>query len=150
MRVLVNFPTVLKALKTCNFELLEQHLKTLYASIPHDYSFMSCRRCNNKIQNYEGHYASIFYSHFAALGLHVNVEDSSVNGKVDMAIQFNNTTFIFEFKVVKDKPLGNALAQIKANNYAQKYIKEGWKIFGIGVEFSKAQRQVVALEAEEF
>ena len=135
---------ILKALKTCNFELLEQHLKALYASIPHDWYR------NNPINNYEGHYASIFYSHFAALGLQVAVEDSSVNGKVDMAIQFNNTTFIFEFKVVEDKPLGNALAQIKANNYAQKYVKEGWAIYGIGVEFSKAQRQVVALEAEGF
>ena len=136
------YPTVLKALKTCNFQLLEQHLKTLYASIPHDWYR------NNNIQNYEGHYASIFYSHFAALGLHVNVEEASVNGKVDMAIQFNNTTFIFEFKVVEDKPKGNALAQIKANNYAQKYVREGWAIYGVGVEFSKAQRQVVALEAQ--
>ncbi|HEY7773604.1 MAG TPA: PD-(D/E)XK nuclease domain-containing protein, partial [Marinagarivorans sp.] len=134
---------ILKALKTCNCELLAQHLKTLYASIPHDWYR------NNNIQNFEGHYASIFYSHFAALGLHVNVEEASVNGKVDMAIAFNNTTFIFEFKVVPDAPLGNALAQIKANNYAQKYVREGWVTYGIGVEFSKAQRQVVALEAQE-
>ncbi len=137
------YTTILKALKTCNFQLLEQHLKTLYASIPH-YWYRK-----NNIKNYEGHYASIFYSHFAALGLHVTVEEASVNGKVDMAIQFNNTTFIFEFKVVDDKPLGNALAQIKANNYAQKYVREGWAIYGIGVEFSKVQRQVVALEAQK-
>ena len=134
---------ILKALKACNFELLEQHLKTLYASIPHDWYR------NNNIQNFEGHYASVFYSHFAALGLHVTVEEASANGKVDMAIQYNCTTFIFEFKVVPDAPLSNALAQIKANNYAQKYVREGWAIYGIGVEFSKAQRQVVALEAQE-
>ena len=134
--------TLLKALKTCDFELLTAHLKALYASIPHDWYR------NNPINNYEGHYASIFYSHFAALGLHVNVEEASLNGKVDMAIQFNNTTFIFEFKVIEDKPLGNALAQIKANNYAQKHVREGWAIYGVGVEFSKAQRQVVNLESE--
>lgn len=135
---------ILKALKTCDFELLASHLKTLYASIPHDWYR------NNTIQNYEGHYASIFYSHFAALGLHVAVEDANVNGKVDMAIQFNHTTFIFEFKVVDDKPLGNALTQIKTKQYAQKYVKDGWAIFGIGIEFSKAQRQVVALESQAF
>ncbi|MDZ7925320.1 MAG: PD-(D/E)XK nuclease domain-containing protein [Marinagarivorans sp.] len=76
------------------------------------------------------------------------MEEASVNGKVDMAIQFNNTTFIFEFKVVKDKPTGQAIAQIETNNYAQKYSKDGWKIFGIGVALSKSQRQVVMLEAE--
>ena len=79
------------------------------------------------------------------MGSEMCIRDS---GKVDMAIQFNNTTFIFEFKVVADAPLGNALAQIKAKNYAQKYVREGWTIYGIGVEFSKAQRQVVALEAQ--
>ncbi|MDZ7924299.1 MAG: PD-(D/E)XK nuclease domain-containing protein [Marinagarivorans sp.] len=63
--------------------------------------------------------------------------------------RFNNTTFIFEFKVVKDKPTGQAIAQIETNNYAQKYIQDGWKIFGVGVEFSKSQRQVVMLEARE-
>jgi len=30
-------PIVLKALKACDFTLLETHLKSLYASIPHDW-----------------------------------------------------------------------------------------------------------------
>ena len=136
-------PIVLKALKACDFTLLETHLKSLYASIPHDWY-----RKNN-IQNYEGHYASIFYSHFAALGLHVNVEDSSVNGKVDMAIQFDNTTFIFEFKVVQNTPTGQALKQIIHNNYAEKYKSQTEKIWGIGVEFSKTDKQIVLLQTQQ-
>ena len=141
---LTNGISVLKALKTQHFEQLEQHLKSLYASIPHDWYR------KNPIQNYEGHYASIFYSHFAALGLHVHVEDASINGRVDMAVQYNNTTFIFEFKVVNNTPTGQALQQITNNNYAEKYTSQTEQIWGIGVEFSKADKQIVLFEYKKF
>ena len=134
--------TLLAALKNTNFDLLQTHLKSLYASIPHDWYR------NNKIANYEGHYASIFYSHFAALGLHVAVEDSNKNGKVDMMIEFNNTVFIFEFKVVDDQPTGAALQQIKEKHYAEKYQSKKFPIYLVGVEFSKAQKQIICFEAE--
>lgn len=48
---------------------------------------------NNPIARYEGHsfsqvYASVFYSHFAALGLAVTVEDASHHGRVGMTVDF--------------------------------------------------------------
>jgi hypothetical protein len=135
-------PQVLNALNQYDFKQLEIYFKSLYASIPHDWYR------KNPIANYEGHYASIFYSHFAALGLHVVVEDSNRNGKVDMMIEFNNTIFIFEFKVVEDQPTGKALQQIKEKAYAEKYQAKQLPIYLIGVEFSKAQRQIIHFESE--
>ena len=44
---------------------------------------------NNDIAGYEGYYASVFYSYFAALGLDITVEDSSSHGRLDMAVRFN-------------------------------------------------------------
>ena len=44
--------------------------------------------------------------------------------------------------------LGQALAQIKANNYADKYHALGQSIHLIGVEFSKASRNIVGFEFE--
>ena len=41
-----------------------------------------------------------------------------------------------------------ALAQIKAKNYAQKYIKDNKFVYLIGVEFSKTLKQIVAFEVE--
>jgi hypothetical protein len=134
--------TVLGALKQLDFELLQTHLKSLYASIPSDWYR------KNTIANYEGHYASVFYSHFAALGLHVAVEDASNQGRVDMVIEFNSTVFIFEFKVVVDQPAGEALKQIKSKRYADKYRNTNSCIYLIGVEFSKAQKQIVGFEVE--
>lgn len=125
-----------------DLDKLHAHLKALYAGLPHDWYR------NNPIAQYEGHYASIFYSHFAALGLNVTVEDASNYGRVDMAVDFDGHIYLFEFKVVEQLPEGRALEQIKAKGYADKYRASGKTIHQIGVEFSSKQRQIVAFEVE--
>ena len=121
-------------------------LKTLfhafYASIPHDWYR------NSPITQYEGYYASIFYSYFAAIGLDVRVEDSTNHGRIDMTVLFMGHVYIFEFKVVELVPQGKALAQIKAKAYADKYRARQEPIHQIGVEFSKDSRNIVAFEVE--
>ncbi|MBK1736210.1 hypothetical protein CKO15_13225 [Halorhodospira abdelmalekii] len=134
--------TLFKHLQQHDLAGLEAHLKALYAGLPHDWYR------NTPIAQYEGHYASVFYSHFAALGLGVTVEDSSHHGKVDMAVDFSGHIYLFEFKVVEQLPEGRALAQIKARGYADKYRASGKPIHLIGVEFSSEQRQIVAFEVE--
>ena len=121
---------------------LEVHLKALYAGLPHDWYR------NNPIAQYEGHYASVFYSHFAALGINVTVEDASHFGKVDMTVDFAGHLYVFEFKVVEQLPEGSALAQIKAKGYADKYRAQGKPIHLVGVEFSREQRQIVGFDVE--
>ncbi|WP_404375898.1 ATP-binding protein [Vreelandella aquamarina] len=121
---------------------LETHLKALYAGLPHDWYR------NNPIAQYEGHYASVFYSHFAALGVKVTVEDASHHGKVDMSVDFNGHIYLFEFKVVEQLPEGKALEQIKAKGYADKHRASGKPIHLVGVEFSSVKRQIVAFDVE--
>ncbi len=134
--------TLLKHLQQHDLAGLETHLKALYAGLPHDWYR------NNPIAQYEGHYASIFYSHFAALGLAVTVEDASHHGRVDMTVDFDGHLYLFEFKVVEQLPDGKALAQIKAKGYADKYRASGKPIHLIGVEFSSQQRQIVGFDVE--
>ena len=131
-------------------ELLEANdfagLKTLfhafYASIPHQWY------TNNDIANFEGYYASVFYSYFAGLGLDVTVEDSTSQGRLDMAVCFNGNVYLFEFKVVELEPAGEAMAQLKERGYADKYRHLGQPIHLVAVEFSKESRNVVAFEVE--
>ncbi|MCG5515968.1 MULTISPECIES: ATP-binding protein [unclassified Ectothiorhodospira] len=134
--------TLFKHLQRHDLAGLEAHLKALYAGLPHDWYR------NNPIAQYESHYASVFYSHFAALGVQVTVEDSSHHGKVDMAVDFSGHIYLFEFKVVEQLPEGRALEQIKAKGYADKYRASGKPIHLIGVEFSREQRQIVAFDVE--
>jgi len=131
---------VLKALRANDFNALEAHFKALYASLPHDWYR------KNPIAQYEGHYASIFYSHLAALGLNLTVEDATHKGQCGEVLDFNGHIYLFEFKVVEQVPEGRALAQLRARDYAAKHRASGKPIHLIGVEFSREQRQIVAFE----
>lgn len=126
-----------------DFDGLKQLFRGFFASIPHQWY------SRNEIQNYEGYYASVFYSYFAALGLNVTVEDSTNLGRIDMTLKFNDQVYIFEFKVVELVPEGNALQQIKDKAYADKYRQLNQPIYLIGVEFSKDERNVVGFEVEK-
>ena len=121
-------------------------LKTLFgaffASVPYQW------HTRNDLANYEGYYASVFYSHFAALGLAVTVEDSSSHGRLDMAVLFNDHVYLFEFKVVEMASEGAAMAQLQERRYADKYRALGQPIHLIAVEFSKDTRNLVAFDVE--
>ncbi len=54
----------------------------LFASIPHDWYR------KNSIADYEGYYASVFYSYFTSLGLDIIPEDTTNHGKIDMTLKF--------------------------------------------------------------
>ena len=111
-----------------------------FASIPYQW------HTNNDIANYEGFYASVFYSYFAALGYEITVEESSSHGRLDMAVRAGGQVYLFEFKVVELAPPGSALAQLQERDYAARYRGGGEPIHLIGVEFSRDTRNVTAFE----
>jgi len=119
---------------------LKDLFQAFFATIPHQWYD------NNPISRYEGYYASVFYSYFAALGLDVVVEDATNHGRIDMTVKFNQRIYVFEFKVVELTPEGRALQQIKDKGYAEKYRALGQPIHLIGVDFSHASRNVVGFE----
>ena len=121
---------------------LQGLFQAFFASIPHDWYR------NNPIAQYEGYYASVFYSYFAALGLPIILEDATNHGRLDMTVRFKNHVYLFEFKVVELEPEGRALQQIKDRGYAEKYRHDGVSLHLIGVEFSRETRTVVRFEVE--
>ena len=125
-----------------DFDAMESLFTAFFSSIPTDWFR------NNPIARYEGYYASVFYAYFASLGLDITLEDSSNQGRLDMAVRFNGHIYLFEFKVVELVAAGEALAQIKARGYADKYRATGQPIHLIGVEFSRDRRSVVGFEVE--
>ncbi|MYC15273.1 MAG: ATP-binding protein [Gemmatimonadetes bacterium] len=123
-----------------DFAGLENLFKAFFASIPYQW------HTNNDIANYEGYYASVFYSYFASVGLDIVVEDSSSHGRLDMAVRFNGNVYLFEFKVVELASEGTAMAQLKQKRYADKYRGRGEPIHLIAVEFSRETRNLVGFE----
>ena len=126
-----------------DFEGLETLFEAFFASIPYQW------HTNNEIANYEGYYASVFYSYFASLGLSITVEDSSRAGRLDMAVEFNGNVYLFEFKVVERVSSRAALGQLQVRDYAAKYRSRGEAVYLVGVEFSQETRNVVAFEVEQ-
>ncbi|MCD4787615.1 MAG: PD-(D/E)XK nuclease domain-containing protein, partial [Desulfobacterales bacterium] len=51
--------------------------------------------------------------------------------------------YIMEFKVIEvDKTKGSALEQIKRKKYSEKYQQKGKKIYLVGIEFSKDDKNI--------
>lgn len=117
--------------------------QAFFASIPnHWYT-------NNPIADYEGFYASVFYSYFAAQGFDIVLEDCTNHGRIDMTVKLPDRIFLFEFKVVELVPAGKALQQLKERGYADKYRASGLPLVLVGVEFSRVGRNVVGFEVEQ-
>ena len=133
-----------KLLAAHDFAGLEASLRAVFAAIPHQW------HTRNEIRGYEGYYASVVYSYFAAKGLDVVAEDSSSGGRADLVVRGDEGVHVFEFKLLPDaqQPRGEALAQIKARGYADKYRQPGRPVHLIGVEFSREARNIAAFEVE--
>ena len=121
---------------------VRRHLESLFAGIPHDWYR------NNPITQYEGYWASVFYSHLAALGLDLVAEDVTSQGRIDLAVKLPERIYLFEFKVVELEPEGKALDQLKARTYADQYRAEGKPLHLVGIEFSRAARNLAGFEVE--
>ena len=138
----VNVSRLYDILMVDDLPALRELFHSFFASIPHDWYR------KNQLAGYEGYYASIFYSYFAALGLDITVEDATNKGRIDMTVRFNHRIYLFEFKVVEMVPKGKALAQLKSKGYSEKYRQYGEPIRLIGVEFSRESRNIVGFEVE--
>ena len=137
-----------RLLEAHDCEGLRELFHAFFASIPYEWY------TNNDIAKYEGYYASVFYSYFAALGYEITVEESTVeesssHGRLDMAVRAAGHVYLFEFKVAEMASRGSALAQLQARGYADKYRARGEPIHLIGVEFSRDTRNVTAFEVAD-
>ena len=137
------YDRIYEALEEGRPEELEEVFKAIFAGIPHDWF----RKTG--LEEYEGFYASVFYAYFCGLGLDVRVEEATNQGRLDMAVLFEGRCYLFEFKVVEDEPEGKALLQLKEKRYYEKYQEKCEKIWLIGVEFSKRERNIVSFKVEE-
>ncbi len=131
-----------RALRSNDFEAVEALFRAFFASIPYEWY------TNNDIALYEGYYSSVFYSYFAAAGLDVRVEESTSQGRLDMAVLYHGQVYLFEFKMVDEAPKGEAMRQLRERGYADKYRRPDRPVHLVGVEFSRQDRNIAAFEVE--
>jgi len=130
-------------LQTLDWNALREHFEALFASIPADWYRA------NPVLHYEGYWASVFYSHLASLGLELIPEDVTNQGRIDLTLKLPQAIVVMEFKRIDGAaPTGEALAQLKARGYAEKYRSRGRPVWLLGVEFSSARRNIVGWAVE--
>lgn len=130
-----------EAFNSGKIEILKNLLYSLFASIPNDWYR------KNKLSGYEGYYASVVYSFFAASGLTLIPEDTTNTGRIDLTVIYRDKVYIIEFKVVElDQNTGSALEQIEHKKYYEKYTAEYPEIYLVGIEFSSENRNIHRFE----
>ena len=74
------------------------------------------------------------------LGISIEAESNTNNGRIDAVASNEGFVFVFEFKLNKTDKI--ALQQIKDRDYYRRYMNSGKKIFLIGVSFDPEVGQI--------
>ena len=88
----------------------------------------------------ELYFHNAMYVFFSLLGLYVDVERHTADGRMDMLVQTKDYIYIFELKI--DQSADVALKQIEEKGYANPFVADSRKLFKIGVNFSTEKRCV--------
>jgi hypothetical protein len=88
----------------------------------------------------EGLYHGLLHVIFSYLGMFVNSEVHSSQGRADAVVQTLTDIFIFEFKF--NKTAKEAMKQIKSKKYGDKYRALNKPITGIGLNFNAEKKQI--------
>jgi hypothetical protein len=136
--------TVLKA----QFKRLHQYLmkEDLPQFIETTNAILSAIPYAQHQQQGEAFYHTVFYLMVAASGVLVQTEPLSSHGRMDIAVEFDDKVYVIELKC--DQPAEQALAQIRAKKYHEKYVQSGRKIFLLGIDFDTQQRAITEWKME--
>jgi hypothetical protein len=88
----------------------------------------------------EKYFHNAIYIIFKMLGIYVDVEHATTDGRIDLLMKTKDYIYIMEFKI--DKSAEAALAQIEDKQYAKPFEADGRTIYKIGVNFSTKTRRI--------
>lgn len=126
---------MVKAIKARDINLFMELLKTFFAAVQYDVA-----------TDTEGRFQLLFYSVFLLIGVRVEAESRTNNGRIDAVIRDGNHVYIFEFKINKTAEI--ALDQIHDKEYFRKYQYSGRKIILVGANFDTSFRQITEWKSE--
>jgi hypothetical protein len=102
------------------------------------------------VHHSEGFHHSNVHLILKLLGFDIISEELTNNGRIDAVIRFSDKIYIIEFKFDESQNKSNeALEQIKEKEYALKFLVENKKIYGIGVSFGIATKNINGYIYEE-
>jgi hypothetical protein len=116
---------------------LEGILNTIFKSLPYEL----WQREN------EHFYHAIIHLTFTLLGVYIQSEVQTSDGRMDALIRLQEYVYCIEFKL--DESAEKAIQQIKDKGYLQPFSQEHKKLIAIGINFSSETKKVAELKWEE-
>ena len=89
---------------------------------------------------YEKYYQTIFFIVFKLLGIRIEAESCTNEGRIDAYIRTEKRVYVFEFKL--NKTTAKAVAQIKNRHYYEKFQSCGLPIVMVGVNFNSKKGRI--------
>lgn len=88
----------------------------------------------------ELYFHNCLYVFFKLMGLYVDVERNTTDGRMDMLMQTADYIYIIEIKLNQSADI--ALQQIEDKQYAKPFAMDARKLFKIGINFSTETRRI--------
>lgn len=122
-------------------------IKDMFKAVPYQFFYE-----DKEIKDKEGHvkilkkavnenfYHAVIYLIFKILGVKMNVEVSTQEGRIDAVVETDTHIYIFEFK--KNRRAKVAIEQMKNKNYAAHYSLSKKQIYLIGVCFTQQKKGI--------
>jgi hypothetical protein len=112
---------------------LRDAMNLVFAHIPYDLW----------IKESEKYYHLIIHLTFTLLGVNIESQVHTKNGRADVIVVFENNVYCMEFKL--DKSAESAIAQIDSRGFLDKYKGSQHTLHKIGINFSSAEKKVSEL-----
>jgi Predicted AAA-ATPase/PD-(D/E)XK nuclease superfamily len=133
---------VKKVLNEGQVEKLEGLFNVLFKSIPYE-----LWQKQNEPGGVPHYYHAIIHLTFRLLGIYIESQVHSSDGRLDALVQTKDYVYCFEFKLNGKADI--ALKQIKDKGYLTPYLHSGKTCIGIGLNFSKKLKKVEKILWEE-
>ncbi len=144
------------ALENKDFPAIQQIAQAVYASIVYQLHERKSKDntqtkdeiekaidAESELMRKEMFYHSLFHVLMNATGFRTESEILTNLGRIDMAVETDETLYLFEFKVNESAEI--AFDQIMNKGYAEKYQTTEYEIFAVGINFSTEMRNIEAL-----
>jgi hypothetical protein len=95
----------------------------------------------------EKYYQTIIFLVFLLLGIHVEAESQTSDGRIDAVASYGEWTYVFEFKLNQSAEI--ALDQIMRKEYFRKYSHSGKRVVVIGANLDSETRQISDWKQQE-
>ncbi|MEQ8706992.1 MAG: AAA family ATPase [Phaeodactylibacter sp.] len=122
---------ILQALRHRDLEAVVEILNAAFAEIPYEHW---------QKEN-EHFYHALIHLTFSLLGAYTRSEVHTARGRCDALVETADYLYAFEFKL--DRPVAEALQQIREKGYLSAYADSPKEKIGVGVSFSTAQKGIV-------